>query len=387
MKKINETLLIENIERSIHADLSAGRILGANAYVCQDGRELLKKSYGYADVEKTRELRADSVFRMASMTKPITAVAALREVEKGKLDLFDPVDAYIPEYRDMQIGTLENEELKIVGNAVNKPRILHLLTHSSGIGCGPLGVYLAGRMPAEENETLERAVLYYAKQPLSFDPYTKTMYSPTAAFDVLARIVEIVSGKDFATYVKTEICDPLGMTDTTFTPNAEQIARMVDMHTFDGQKIGKQQIPEGCVFRDIPVTHYCGGAGLASTLNDYINFALMLQNRGKWNGERILRQSTVRSMTISHVPEAVIDSGKQSWSLGMRTITSEKYQILPVGSFGWSGAYGTHFYIDPVNKITAIYLKNSVYDGGSGALTARHFEEDIYRSYAESPEI
>ncbi len=381
MNFLNKDLLVKNIEKNVNADLTSGRILGANIYVAQNGVQLLKKSYGFSNVEKTKQMSFETIFRMASMTKPITAVCVLKEIEKGNIDLFDAVEKFIPEYSNMKIGKVEDGKLKILGDVKNEPRIIHLLTHSSGIGSGELGNFIAMNMPKECNETLGKAVLFYAEQPISFEPYTSNFYSPTGAFDVLARIVEIVSGKNFDEYVQDEICKPLEMYNTTFVPNPKQKEMMCDMHTFDGNVIGKREMPKDCVFENVPTTHFCGGAGIVSTIDDYINFASMLQNYGEYKGRRILRESTVKSMTLPHLPETANTMGSQSWSLGMRVIVTDEYKILPVGTFGWSGAYGTHFYIDLKNKITAIYLKNSSYDGGSGAITARNFEEDIFNSF------
>ena len=381
MKTINKELLTKNIEQNVNADLIAGRILGANIYVSQNNKELLKKSYGFSNIKKTKEMNFETIFRMASMTKPITTVCVMREVEKGNLDLFDTIEKFIPEYSNLKIGKIKDGKLVIEGDVINKPRILHLLTHSSGIGCGEVGDYIEKFIPSVSNKTLKDIVLYYSKQPLAFEPYTTNRYSPTVGFDILARIVEIVSGKNFEKYVQTEICQPLGMIDTTFVPSQEQLSRMCDMHTFDGKNIGKREMNNGCIFENIPITHFCGGAGIVSTLNDYIKFASMLQNYGEFNGYRVLNKGTIKAMALPHIPETVNTMGVQSWGLGMRVITSCDYKILPIGAFGWSGAYGTHFFIDLENKVTAVYMKNSAYDGGSGAITARHFEEDIFNSF------
>lgn len=135
----------------------------------------------------------------------------------------------------------------------------------------------------------------------------------------------------------------------------------------------------GCVFDETPCTHFLGGAGLISSLDDYIRFAQMLLRGGEINGNRILSENTVKFMSEPQVPESIMH-GNERWGLGMRVITSDEYKYLPKGTFGWSGAYGTHFWVDPVNGITAVYMKNSVYDGGSGAITAANFEKDVFNS-------
>jgi CubicO group peptidase (beta-lactamase class C family) len=376
MKQIDKQKLSEIVHTRIEADLTAGRLSAAAVSVYQDEKPLLESYFGYENTVRKKPLNQDSSFRLASMTKPITAAAVLREIEKGRLNLFDPVEKFLPAYADRNIAEEQNGNIVIIRKAVNKVRILHLLTHTSGIGSGEIGTLLAERVTAADNIDLRHITDFYAKQPISFEPYTMTQYSATAAFDILARIVELVSGKPFDRYTEEEIFSPLSMTDTTFHPNGEQMARIVEMHTLTDGVPGVCSMSPDCVFENIPMTHFCGGAGLTSTLKDYTRFARMLLGGGILDGQRILEEKTVKSLSIPHIPEAI--SSGDRWTLGMRVIADENYRRLPVGSFGWSGAYGTHFWVDPQNRLSVVYMKNSKYDGGSGARTAAHMEEDIY---------
>lgn len=258
--------------------------------------------------------------------------------------------------------------------------VKHLLTHTSGLLAGECGVVYANKISAEANKTLKGTVDYYSSVGLSFEPYTKNEYSPTAAFDVLARIVEVISDTDYAEFVTKYITDPCGMTDTVFVPDNEQWQRIIPMHTKENGKSGVFEMKEGCVFENVPVTHYLGGAGLISSLDDYTAFAKMLLNKGEINGNRVISEKAVKLISTPQVPESIMP-GNERWGLGVRVITSENYRYLPVGTFGWSGAYGTHFWIDPVNSIAAVYMKNSMYDGGSGAVTAANFEKDVFNSF------
>ena len=152
---------------------------------------------------------------------------------------------------------------------------------------------------------------------------------------------------------------------------------MVGMHNYqEGVGIAEPTIP-GCVVDDCPVTHPLGGAGLVSTLDDYIKFAQMLLNKGMAPGGRVLEEQWVEQMAVPQLPVELM-SEHVNQGLGVRVITGDGYPWLPDGTFGWSGAYGTHYWVDPVNEIVAVYLKNSRYDGGSGALTGKHFEEDVF---------
>ena len=171
------------------------------------------------------------------------------------------------------------------------------------------------------------------------------------------------------------------MKTDSFAPTEEQWARMIAMHTYTEEQ-GGYAVPKSVetIFENVPVTQYCGGAGLAATLDDYVKFGEMLTHGGTYNGVRILSPESVKKMGSVQVTDAIMGPPQQ-WGLGVRVITAE-YQ-MPIGCFGWSGAYGTHYWSDPENKITAIYMKNSGYDGGSGALTSFLYEQDVYASFEE----
>jgi CubicO group peptidase (beta-lactamase class C family) len=369
---IDPTLLEKNLTNRIEEDVRSQRVCGAAVAVLQNGKQLYRGFFGAQCPGQNKPLREDAVFRIASMTKPVTAVAVLIQAQRGKLKLEDPVALYLPEYANITVGA--------EGRPCRTPlQIWHLLTHTSGMEGDPDYRQWSKDIPAERQRTLKEGVQCYLEHPLSFEPGTLRRYSGRAAFDVLGRIVEITSGVDFATFVQEEIVAPCGMVDTTFAPNADQWSRMVGMHYYrDGRGILVETTP-GCVVDSIPVTHPLGGSGLISTLDDYIRFAQMLQNQGVTEKGRILDASWIRLMATPQLAPELMNE-KVNQGLGVRVIVGESYPHLAVGSYGWSGAYGTHFWVDPVNGITAVYLKNSRYDGGSGSLTGKHFEEDIYNS-------
>jgi CubicO group peptidase (beta-lactamase class C family) len=163
------------------------------------------------------------------------------------------------------------------------------------------------------------------------------------------------------------------MSDTTFTPTPEQWERMIPMHEYAEGKGNIGKIKEGCIFGPLPVTYFCGAAGLASTPKDYLKFARMLEQRGKYENGQIISEQLFEEMITCHAV-----GQNDSWGYGVRVIREGADPYLPQGSFGWSGAYGTHFWVDPQNEIIGIYFKNSSYDGGSGAMTSRNFERDVY---------
>ena len=377
MKAINTVRLKELIDRRVSDDVAAGRVGGSIVLVEQDGETVYQGGFGVANPDTGVAVTDRTVFRMASMTKPITAVAALIVMERGLLQLDDPISKYLPQYADMQIATLDGNGVpQITGSAKTPITVKHLLCHASGIGSSDLGAYLANAMSDHDRATLASAVDYYSDKPLAFEPYSKQSYSATAAFDVLACIIEIVTGKEYGAFLKEEIFDPCQMTDTTFVPSDEQWSRMIVMHDYrDGNTlVGKTC--DGCVFENVPTTHALGGAGLISTLKDYRSFANMLLNGGKTGSRRIVSERMIDLMATPQIDDPM-KGGRSLWGLGVRVITKEN-DLLPKGTFGWSGAYGTHFWIDRENRILAIYLKNSEFDGGSGAKTSYHFEEDVH---------
>ena len=381
MKKLDLELLSAKIESRVNADIAAHNICGASIVINQGGKRLLTRHFGVSSPETNAALDGDNLYRLASMTKPIMAVTVMTLVEKGEIGLDDPVEKYLPVFADMQIGEPSPEgELRRVGPNPTKPTVRHLLSHTSGIGSGWVGDKTFAMMTPEEHRTLENAVNAYAGQLLSFEPGTKQEYSPIAAFDVLARIVEVVSGTDIESYMRKTVLEPCGMVDTTFVPSDEQRARLVAMHKKTENGSEADHMPDAAVFECIPVTHPLGGGGLVSSAEDYSKFAEMLLCGGLCGDRRIISEQSVAEIAKVQVP---LDFHPESehWGLGVRVISGEGYKKLPVGTFGWSGAYGTHFWVDPVNRVTAIYMKNSRHDGGSGAQTASNFEQDVFDSF------
>ena len=384
---LDRELLAKNIEKRAERDLLENNIGGAAVAVYQGGEEVYKNFFGAKEIGGSTPITDKTVFRLASMTKPITAVAMLIEYERGHLDLNDPVEKYFPDFADMQVAILdENKNLIGTRPANTKLTLLHMVTHTSGLVSRSVRAIYDPQMTADDDKDLESALKFFSKTALAFEPFTAQEYSGHASFDVIAAVVEKTSGMSFNDYVIKEICEPCGMTDTTFTPSEEQWARMIDMHNkVDGVSV-VGNTHSGCVFGKTPPTHFRGGAGLISTLSDYAKFADMLRRGGiTADGIRILKEETVKKMATPHVPES-IQPKHQRWGLSVRVITKAEYERLPVGAYGWSGAYGTHFWVDPVNDVVGIYLKNSLFDGGSGATTSRHFEKDVHASFIKTGE-
>lgn len=380
MTLLNQERLTQLLDARFADDLAAERVSGAAACVMQNGTCAYRRFVGTAVPGENVPIDENSLFRLASMTKPVTAVAILLLAEQYKLHLDDPIEKYLPEFRDRRLWSLGGDGEPIdLGAVRQKPTILHLLTHTSGLGGGALGDRATKKMPPEAKRDLTTAVAYHATQGLGFEPFTKQEYSPLAAFDVLARIVEVVSGDRFGTFLKRFIFDRCDMPNTTFVPNDAQWPHLATMQDYrDGHAVAVPS-KEGCVFEDYPPTYELGGAGLVSTLDDYVHFGEMLREGGAYRGVRVLGEKWVKLMTSPVVPPTV-QAGFKRWGLSVRVIVGEGYRLLPVGSYGWGGVFGTYFWIDPANRITAVYMRNSYYDGGFVSRISHHFEEDVHRA-------
>jgi len=383
MKKLDRELLAQKLEERMAADFAESKVGGASLYVAQDGECLYHNHFGLMGVTEGEPISDNTIYRLASMTKPITAVAAMILVERGLLRMEDYVDTYLPEFTDMDIARLENDEIRIVGKAKTRLTILHLLTHTSGIGSGMLGVAQDKLMTAETKQTLDNCIDFYAKSALAFEPFTAEAYSGVAAFSVFVKIAEMVSGMDYETFLKKNIFEPCGMKDTGFIPTEEQWSRFVGMHAREEEKSVRKEMKAGCVFSGYPCTNFLGGAGLFSTLPDYVRFAEMLRRGGEIDGNRIISEASVRYIGTPRIPENLMGP-RMRWGLAVRVIVGE--HVMPLGCFGWSGAYGTHFWVDPDNRIVAVYMKNCTYDGGAGCRTGNNFEKDIYACLEDTAE-
>ena len=368
MKLLNREKLAKAIEARAYSDLELCNIGGASVLVEQGGEIIYKNHFGSADMQG-KALSDDTLFRLASMTKPITAVAAMILVDRAQLSLEDRIEKFYPQFSSVKI--YESGEVNPV-----KITVKHLLTHSSGIGSGAAWIASEKVMTEKDNESVESFIEFLSKQPLSFIPGTKREYSGVGAFSVLTGIIQKITGMPYSEFLQKEIFEPCAMKDTTFEPNEEQWSRLITMHNKRNGQNSVGATSEGCVFGRYPTNNYLGGAGLISSLSDYLNFARMLMNGGEIFGNRVISESALAELSKPQTPSNI----REWWGLGVRVITDETVNPLPNGTFGWSGAYGTHFWVDRRNKIIGIYMKNSRYDGGSGAITSKNFETDVYSS-------
>lgn len=361
MKTINFDLLKKNIEKRAKENIEAYDLTDAVIGVYQNGNEYTG-IFGDAD--------RDSLFRLASMTKPVTAVAAGIAVSKGIFSPEDEISKYLKGFKDMPIHDSDKR-----GN----PTIAQILSHSSGICSSEKSTAEIRFGESGKHTSLADVEAFYSNEPLDFLPGKAQFYSATVALDLICRIIEKAEDMPYEDWAKKHIFEPCRMKDTTYVPTEEQWKRTVNV---SGKKDGKPFVHEEyrrCLFPGGPDRHYCGTAGLASTYDDYMNFAKMLLAGGSFDGKQIVPRSWVKEMSKKQLPPEVMPD-PVVWGYGVRVITGDDYNNLPTGCYGWSGAFGSHFWVDPVNGITAVYMKNCTNDGGAGALTAWNFETDVYAS-------
>ena len=378
MKLLNKEILANNIKEIADYDFDNNKVFGCAYSVYQAGEKVCQECFGHTSVDKNTPITEDTLFRLASMTKPVTAVATLILIERGLLSLDDKVLDFIPEYKDVHVTEIVDGQVKDLGITPTPVTVFHLLTHSSGIGSN--GIKAERFITNADKQTALDLARFYARIGLDFVPGSTQLYSGTGAFSVLAYIIEKVSGKSLQDFASEEIFKPCKMANTTFIPTDEQWSNMIDMHArVDGKSV-VAKTEKDCLFLNYPCTHSLGGAGLASTLGDYVKFANMLLNFGKVEDKTIVSKEIFCKLCT---PQVKIDEYTY-WGFGVRVIANDKHPTLSKGSFGWSGAFGSHFWVDVENKVVAVYMKNSTVDGGAGNESSRKFEFAVKNALANN---
>jgi CubicO group peptidase (beta-lactamase class C family) len=333
------------------------KISGAVTLVARRGQIVRFEAQGVSDLTSKRTLRGDDIFAIASMTKPIATVAALMLVDEQRLLLSDPLEKFLPEFRDSKVAVAKADAPNgyILVPAERSITIHDLLTQSSGFSTGvglAAGVHreFVGALP--ENAGLDGRVKALAKVPLVFQPGAAFLYGPST--DVLGRVLEVVTGKSLDVVLQEKIFGPLGMKDTSFVVPKEKAGRVATLyHSVDGAPLAPAT--ERITGRWL---HSAGG-GLYSTAPDYLRFCLMLLNRGELDGRRFLSRKSVELMTARQV-DAIPISFLRGQYFGLGVAVQEesgKSGLLSTpGTFGWSGAYNTYFRIDPKEQLILILM-------------------------------
>ena len=357
---------LARLDAYMAAEIAARRKAGVVVLIARHGKVAYFKAYGEADAESHRPMRTDAMFRLQSMTKPITSVALLTLYEQGKFELSDPLSKYIPAFKDMKV-------LKAVGagpgaggaaeyEAAARPiTVEDVLRHTAGFSYGYFGdtpvdrAYRAADLAYNEQLPLKDFTAKLAALPLLYQPGTHWHYS--FAHDVQAYLVEVLSGMPFDAYCEKAIFGPLGMHDTVFGVPPERKARFASIYhpDADGRILPGDNFGPDSYARF--TGHPYGGASLSSTPMDYLRFAQMLLNGGRLGDVRILSRKTVELMTADHLAPAIAPVAPGlGYGLGVGVLTSpaENGSLGTAGQFTWGGYATTSFIIDPKEQLVAM---------------------------------
>ena len=361
---------LARIDQAVRQHIAAQRVAGTVTLIARHGRIAHLSAHGKMDVESGEDMCADSIFRIYSMTKPLTSVALLMLYEQGKFHLLDPLSAYIPAFADVQVYAGQDDSgAMLLEKPRRAPTVHDIFRHTAGLTYSwfsetpvdtayqEAGInYL--KMPL--NDLVNRI----ARMPLLYQPGTHWHYS--YSHDVQAYLVEVLSGMPFAEFLRTRVLDPLSMHDTSFGLTPEKLARYTTNYgpSDNGglNPIDKPADSNYLLAEQFPA----GGVGLCSTAEDYLKFSLMMLNGGELNGERLLGRKTVQLMTMNHLPPEAMPiaapGGGYRYGVGYGLGVSVMVDVAASGSigspgqFGWGGAASTSVIMDPVEQMVAIFM-------------------------------
>ena len=372
------------IDKVLANAVMRGDVPGVVAMATDRRGILYQGAFGVADVANPRSLTVDAIVRIASMTKPVTSVAAMQLVEQGRLRLDDPVTKYLPELANLKV--FESFDGRTGAYAVRPATttltVRHLLTHTSGLGYNFTSPVVRDFKPRDGEQ--------YAAGPLLFEPGAQWLYGTST--DWVGRLVESISGKTLDAYVRERILGPLGMVDTFYNVPENKQHRLVTVHRrrSDGSfEVDPNQPP-------IAVTRFSGGGGLASTATDYARFLQMLLNGGTSGGSRILSAETVALMGRSHIGDVSVHAvktampqrssdfsfvadGRDKWGLGFLITADQREGTRSAGSLSWGGINNTYFWVDPSRGVAGVILMQFLPFADTKALGVYEaFERGVY---------
>ena len=358
---------LERLADVVRRDVEKKVIPGAVVAIARAGRVGFAQAFGFRDRDAGTEMTVDSIFRIASMTKPIVSVAAMMLSEEGRLEIAAPVATYLPEFAEMTVGVERKK-------ATRTMTVQDLLRHTSGLtysdfGDSPVQMIWRDAGLRDENQTNADLTAKLGKLPLMFEPGTTWEYSMST--DVLGRVVEVASGKALGDFVAEHIAGPLGMVDTGFAASGARAGRVAEPQAdpLTGKRPPMRNVKQ-------PGRLQSGGGGAVSTAADYLRFCQMLLNGGELDGVRLLAPKTVAVMASDHLaPDIAYSATTRSrfgalapvpemghgFGLGFAVRTAQGRSPVPgsVGDFFWGGALGTYFWIDPQEQMIAVLMAAS----------------------------
>ncbi|HYR84454.1 MAG TPA: serine hydrolase domain-containing protein [Terriglobia bacterium] len=359
---------LQRIHELIQRHLDAKSFSGAVTLVARNGRIAHLEAQGLMDIETNKPMATNAMFRIMSMTKPVVGVAVMMLMEEGKIRLNDPVSRFIPQFKDLKVavpqpapapgggqrGAAPAEARFYTVPADREITIKDLMTHTSGLVSGTISNQENRKVALKGKESNADYIPRLGGVPLEFQPGTRWAYSAQAGFDTLVLVVEVVTGQKFDVFARQRIFEPLGMKDTFFYPAESYNPRIATLYSKTEKGLVKQNNPNF-----MNGAFLSGGGGLFTTAEDYLQFGLMLVNGGQLNGKRLLSPRTVELMSSVHIPDTLPGRARgESFGLSMRVVSdpAQRGVFLSKGSFGWSGAYGTHFWVDSKEKLVAVYM-------------------------------
>jgi CubicO group peptidase (beta-lactamase class C family) len=348
--------------------VDSGKIAGVVTLIARYGKVVHLGQFGMMDLKRSKPMRADTIFRIFSMTKPITSVAMMMLYEEGLFNLQDPVSKFIPEFDSLRVLlSTHGKDLETVG-LEREITIKDLFTHTAGLGYAFLDVSHVDQMHVDANlydrdSDLENFIHKLVELPLACQPGTRWRYS--CSVDVLGYLVEVLSDMSLDSFFENRIFAPLGMEDTSFRLDSEKLDRFPSLYgiTEDGS-IGLLEAPETSPYLK-PLKLFMGGHGLLSTITDYFRFAQMLLNGGVFKGARILGRKTVELMTKNYLDPSLIPITMEpitiygcGFGLGFRVVTDPAmYGLLgSSGLYAWGGAASTGFFVDPKEQLIGVVM-------------------------------
>ncbi|MCH8951851.1 MAG: beta-lactamase family protein [Proteobacteria bacterium] len=353
--------------------VDAGKLPGALALVARRGGVAWCGCVGQRDVERGTPWTRDTLIRIYSMTKPVTATALMMLYEQGLCHLDDPVDLYLPEFAAPTVLRPDATSVDDVEPALTRPTLHHLLTHTSGFTYAFQDGLLAeayrrdGVDFSARGATLAETVARLARLPLGFEPGARWHYSVST--DLIGRIVEVISGRSLDRVLREDIFAPLGMDDTAFAVPEAKLGRLASLYAKPPE--GGMELSEdgpGSRFREGEVSQHSGGGGLVSTVDDYLRFAAMQRGGGALGDVRLLGPRTVALMASNHLPGDLASMGQKVWAEvsfagigfglgGWVMLDPVRAQTLgSPGDFGWGGMASTVYWVDPAEEMVVIFL-------------------------------
>jgi CubicO group peptidase (beta-lactamase class C family) len=377
---------LQRIHETMQRHMDAHQIAGAVTLVARKGHIAHLEAHGVMDLDSKKTMRKDSIFRVFSMSKPVTGVAILMLMEEGKVRLNDPVSKFIPEFKGMKVAVTQEHGSQgappqfYTVPATREITVQDLLTHVSGLASGGAASRAElSRIARKAGESLADYIPRLGTTPLDFQPGSRWTYSPGAGFDTLGRIVEIASGETFDRFLRERIFDPLGMKDTFFHPAEDRLPRIPTSYHRGGDALQKTENQN----RLVSTTYFSGAGGLMASAEDYAQFGEMLLEGGQLNGKRLLSPKTVELMASVFAPDTLPGRGPgRGFGLSVQVVSdpvAAGYRVS-TGSFGWDGAFGTHFWVDPKEKIVGIMMIQT--DNPNRQLD-RDFESAVMQSIVE----